>query len=395
MVPFLPGNNENNILIGSVGNDAIQGFGGDDSLYGGLGNDSLVGGFGNDLIADDDGGRDILVGGSGNDYLQVRDQAGDTLFGGAGDDVAYIDRREITTPLSFAFNERTGVGSSFNDGTELYGIERLYLYSGAGNDTGTIVIDPNRGLSDASQIGFGTGTDLLRIDFSQFTLAVTTSGMPFTPGSNARFLVDDREVFSALSVERVEVRGSSSGDVLSGFSLSDTLHGNDGHDVLSGDAGNDRIFGGRGNDILIGGAGADRLVGASGNDAIQADAGNDTLSGGSGNDSLIGGAGRDTFIFDTRASRTNIDTIDDFNPLDDTMHLRATAFGGLQAGPLDPIAFASSLSGLATGSSHRILYEIGTGRLYYDSDGVGGAARVHFATVSPGLALTDADFLVY
>lgn len=386
MVPFFPGNNENNILIGSVGNDAIQGYGGDDSLYGGLGNDSLVGGFGNDLIADDDGGRDILVGGSGNDYLQVRDQAGDTLFGGAGDDIAYIDRREITTPLSFAFNERTGVGSSFNDGTELYGIERLYLYSGAGNDTGTIVLDGiSNGSMHRSQVGFGGGIDLLRINLEAFVSGIEMSAVPFTPGSNVRFTASGVEMFSALSVEYLSVSGSRADDYLYGLSRADTISGNDGNDILQGEGGKDLLYGGIGNDELYGGAGDDEVSGGNGND---------TLTGAAGRDTLTGGAGQDTFFFRDALERRNVDRILDFDAAEDVFLLDAAAFTGLSSAGFDPSAFVANLTGTARSAEHRIMYETDTGRLFFDPDGTGSSVRSHFATLSAGLVLSSLDFLV-
>jgi serralysin len=33
-------------------------------------------------------------------------------------------------------------------------------------------------------------------------------------------------------------------------------------------------------------------------------------------------------------------------------------------------------------------------RLFYDADGLGGAAAVKFASLTPGLTLTAADFMV-
>jgi hypothetical protein len=39
-------------------------------------------------------------------------------------------------------------------------------------------------------------------------------------------------------------------------------------------------------------------------------------------------------------------------------------------------------------------YERDSGKLFYDADGAGGSAGIHFATLTVGLALTNADFSV-
>jgi Ca2+-binding RTX toxin-like protein len=46
-------------------------------------------------------------------------------------------------------------------------------------------------------------------------------------------------------------------------------------------------------------------------------------------------------------------------------------------------------------SSDRIIYETDNGRLYFDRDGSGGAAKVHFATLNTNLVLNNADFFVF
>ena len=49
---------------------------------------------------------------------------------------------------------------------------------------------------------------------------------------------------------------------------------------------------------------------------------------------------------------------------------------------------------VATTAAQGILYDRATGSIYVDQDGVGGAGAVLFATVTAGLNLTAADFLV-
>ncbi len=39
-------------------------------------------------------------------------------------------------------------------------------------------------------------------------------------------------------------------------------------------------------------------------------------------------------------------------------------------------------------------FQLHTGALLYDADGTAGGAAVLFATVTPGLAVTNADFIV-
>jgi Ca2+-binding RTX toxin-like protein len=117
------------------------------------------------------------------------------------------------------------------------------------------------------------------------------------------------------------------------------------------------------------------------------------ISGGAGHDHLSGGAGQDGFRFDTALSAaSNIDDILDFSVADDTIYLDRDIFTGLVAdGPLDAGAFRAGISALD--ADDRILYDAATGHISYDSDGIGGAAAILFATVTPGTTLSSADFL--
>ncbi|MDO9527498.1 MAG: proprotein convertase P-domain-containing protein, partial [Gemmobacter sp.] len=248
------------------------------------------------------------------------------------------------------------------------------------------------------------------------------------------------------------IRGTDGANRLHGMRGPDLIFGGDGADTLNGGSGSDTLNGGLGNDILIGGAGNDTYVvdstrdrvfettttastiDAGGIDTVQSsvtfnldayagvrfvenlvltgtaningtgnalanrltgNAGNNVLNGGLANDILIGGAGNDTFVFNTALGVGNIDQITDFNVVDDIISLDDAIFLGLTTGTLAASAFAASASGQAATASDRIIYETDTGRLHYDSDGVGGATRIHFATLTAGLALTNADFFVF
>jgi serralysin len=67
----------------------------------------------------------------------------------------------------------------------------------------------------------------------------------------------------------------------------------------------------------------------------------------------------------------------------------------LAGGPLAAGAFVANTSGNAADRSDRIIYESDTGKLFFDKDGTGSAAKVHFATLDKNLGLTHADFIVF
>jgi Ca2+-binding RTX toxin-like protein len=193
-------------------------------------------------------------------------------------------------------------------------------------------------------------------------------------------------------------------DVISGGGGDDTLDGKGGDDQLDGDAGNDRLHGGQGDDLVAGGDGNDTLNGNQGADTLDGGAGADKLNGGDGNDLLVGGtgadkltggAGADTFRFDVLETAANKDTIKDFEHGVDHVEIARAAFAGLgadSAGPLDSSRLAIGTS--ATTLDERLVYNAANGALYYDPDGVGGAAQVQIAVFSTKPALESGDFLL-
>jgi serralysin len=130
--------------------------------------------------------------------------------------------------------------------------------------------------------------------------------------------------------------------------------------------------------------------------------GSNTINGGDGNDQLTGRGGWDLFWFDTELTHfdpvrmvvvQNVDTITDFNVADDTIVLENAIFGAFSAGSLAEERFVVGTAPLD--ASDTIIYDIGTGNLFYDSDGNGsGAAPIQFARVTAGTMLTYLDFLV-
>jgi Ca2+-binding RTX toxin-like protein len=240
--------------------------------------------------------------------------------------------------------------------------------------------------------------------------------------------------------------GAGGNDRLSGGAGFDLLDGGDGADQLSGGADADRLIGGLGADVLMGGLGADRLHGGGGLDTasyieaasglvaalsnsavntgeaagdvyvsienltgskfgdnligsaeanvIRAGAGDDKIRGGLGSDTLFGNGGKDAFIFNTKASATNIDRVEDFAAGVDRIWLDDSVYKALAPGVLVGSQFVSNASGLAQDADDRIIYQTGTGKLFYDLDGTGAGASVHFATLTGNPPIGAGDFLV-
>lgn len=162
---------------------------------------------------------------------------------------------------------------------------------------------------------------------------------------------------------------------------------------VDGTAAADRMTGTDAADDFRGLAGNDVLRGLGGNDALDGGAGADFLYGGAGRDALTGGAGRDTFVFDTRPIAGEADRILDFSVADDTIQLDDAAFAGIgRPGRLLASAFHTGTA--AHDATDRIVYDKATGHLFFDADGTGVAAPLLIAELTPGLALTAADFVV-
>lgn len=367
-----------------------------EGLVGGAGNDTVYGnGLGNGLVGM--GGADSLFGNAGHDTMQGGD-GNDTLFGGTEDDWLAGDAHDDLL--------NGGTGNDVMDG-------------GSGNDrvvfSGSVAAFVNLATTTAQVTGYGTDT-LQNVEH-----VTSGSGNDKLSGSAL-----DNSLISSLGNDTLT--GGAGNDTLSGGADNDLLNGGNGDDVLDGGDGIDRasfvgtaavtvnlglttaqttgygidtlrniedLASGSGNDRLTGNALDNSLTSGAGDDTLAGGAGNDTLFGGAGNDVLTGASGEDSFVFDKAMGATNIDRITDFIAIDDTIRLENAVFTGLVAGTLAGSAFAANLTGTATDALDRIIYETDTGRLFFDADGTGLGARVHFATLTANLTLTRADFFVF
>ncbi|MBF9195587.1 calcium-binding protein [Microvirga terrestris] len=169
------------------------------------------------------------------------------------------------------------------------------------------------------------------------------------------------------TASRDEIYGSSGADQIEGRGGNDWIQGNRGHDVIFGDTGNDTIWGGSGNDLILGGAGRNMLTGHGGNDV---------------------------FVFNQALSSSNVDTITDFSVRHDTIILTPNVFKGVGVSDRDMRSSAFWTGESAHDANDRIIYNKGTGSVYYDPDGSGSRAAVEFAKIDANLKLTYKDLYV-
>jgi Ca2+-binding RTX toxin-like protein len=339
----LTGSNSANTIIGNAGVNFLYGAGGNDTLVGLNGNDFLIGGS----------GADFMYGGQGDDTYYV-DNLGDQTSEAAGEGT---DR--IATSISFALIA----------GSEIELLESV-------NSTDTIAMDLT-GSDSANTIIGNNGVNILSGAGGNDTL-VALGGNDFLVGGagadvmagglgNDTFYVDD------IGDQTHEFAGQGNDRVATSISYTltadiETLEAVNSADTTAID--------------LTGNAGANTIVG---NDGAN------VLDGKLGHDALIGFGGADTFAFTTALSIDNVDTIATFLSGTDKIALDDAVFAGLAPGALPAGAFV--IGSQAQDADDRIVFNSTTGQLYFDADGNGAGAMVHFATLITGNAVAG-DFIV-
>jgi serralysin len=147
------------------------------------------------------------------------------------------------------------------------------IASGSGNDTITVT-----GGTD-SVVGGGGAGDLLIVDYSLATAAVTSNSTSASDGGT--------RTVTFSGIERLHVVAGSGADTLGGTSGNDTLYGGTGNDTLDGGAGSNVLDGGDGNDTFFNiYGGTHTLTGGAGDDFFSVYGVTGTLNGGADTDTV-------------------------------------------------------------------------------------------------------------
>ncbi|MFN3857338.1 MAG: hypothetical protein ACK4RV_06260 [Caulobacter sp.] len=274
------GDEDPNILTGTVDDDTIEGLGGDDQIDGGDGADTIDGGRGNDTIN----------GGAGTDtvtYAGADEGFAINLFGSASS----VSGDETDTLISI----ENAIGTAFADTLNgNHGANILWGGAGAdlilGNNGDDILHgedgdDILRGRNDNDQMFGGAGDDFLQGGEGNDLI---DGGDGWDRANFFLSLPTDAQVGATvdLALQGVAQDTGHGMDTLvgiehvSGTTLADTLLGDGGVNWLWGQGGGDTLDGRGGDDLIeIGSTGANVVAGGDGVDTLSFFNNNDFTSG--------------------------------------------------------------------------------------------------------------------
>jgi Ca2+-binding RTX toxin-like protein len=379
------------------------------NLFGTAGNDKLTGSNFSETFFGSTG-VDIMRGNGGDDTYEL-DTASDQTIEAAGGGIDTV-KASITHALRANFENLVLTGTANING------------GGNGLDNG---IDGNsgnnimNGFAGEDDMRGHAGNDTYHVDnVNDHAIETVNEGtdrvisaVDFTLGANVEI----------LNLTGTAANGTGNGlfNSIFGNGNDNRIDGRGGNDTMSGGAGGDTYVVDSIGDVVIEAAGAGidtiesfvnvaslannvenlTLLNAGSQNGNGNGLGNTIVGGGGvnfidgklGADTLTGNGGIDRFLFTTALGAGNIDTITDFTLIDDGFRLDDAIFTGLSTGFLGVNAFR--IGAAAADAEDRIVYNEATGALFFDSDGSGAAAAQQFATVSTGLALTNADFFIF
>ncbi len=395
-------------LSGNELNQEIYGNAGANILRGGGGFDLLLGGFGDDEYYITSGGETIF---------EYAGQGRDIIYTGLSHGLAAGSHVEVLSAISLSSTDPLQLSGNELD-NEIYGNAGANVLRGGGGTDFLLggLGDDEYYITSGGETIFeyaGQGRDIIYTSLS-YTLAA---------GSHVEIL----SAISLTSTDALNFGGNELDNYIFGNAGANILYGGGGVDNLSGGGGDDTYYilgggeilaeaGGGGNDTayasvsytLTAGAqveilsavslGGTDALGFAGNEfanQLYGNAGANSLDGRSGNDYLVGGGGADLFTFTTSPGAGNVDIVADFQVGIDKIRLGGDPtqpFAALASGALAAGAFVIGPAALQ--ADDVLIYDSGTGALFYDADGSGAQAAIQFATLAPGLGLTAADFIV-
>jgi len=426
----LTGNTYSNIVIGDFGNNILDGGG---VTGGGLGVDQLSGLRGNDTYIARTARTTINEGvGEGRDVVTLNfTDASETFYGiNASTEVEVIQLAagSANQGLAIQGNEFAQViigGSGANNLNGFGGADTLVGLAGNDiytvNDSSVVVVEA---------VGGGTGDTVFT------TVSYDLSNVSTYTDANSALITNGAVEIESLAVQvgvttnALNLTGNQFSQLIVGNYGANQLDGdNDGGtaaDTLTGLLGDDtyiirhstdviRELSGEGTDVVLtavsyqlrdgnsielfsttnnAGTAGLSLFGNNLDNTIRGNAGNNVLAGREGNDVLTGGGGDDLYVFDTALNAaTNVDTITDFSA-GDRFGLSNSGSGAFAAlgTTFDTGEFVNGTT--AVGAGAQVLYNQGTGELFFDADGTGAGAAVLFARISAGTVLGTNDFIM-
>ncbi len=390
----LTGNSADNILNGAAGADIMRGLGGNDVYYVGHAGDVVVeaAGQGNDTVL------------TSVSYVLKAGVSVETLGTTSATGTSSIN----LTGNAFAQTITGNAGANMlNDGS---GAAADTLRGLGGND---VYVIHHAGAVIVEASGQGSDTVLSSVDYVlKAGVSVETLGTTSATGTGGIDLTGNEFAQTITGNAGVNVLNDGSGasaDTLRGLAGNDiyVIHNSGAIIVEAAGQGSDTVLTSvdyvlkagvsvetLGTTSAAGTSGID-LTGNSQAQTIRGNAGSNILDGKGGNDTLTGFGGKDFFLFSSTLGSGNVDTITDFNIVDDIIRLENAIFTKLTAiGTLVSSMFRSNSTGTAVDGNDYVLYDNTDGRLFYDADGNGEGTRIQFATLTGAPAVTAGDFVV-
>ncbi len=371
-------------------------------------------------VIDGGAGADAMTGGAGNDVYVV-DNGGDVVNELAGEGTDEVRTSLAGYALGDTFENLTGISSSGQTLTGNAGSNVILAAAGA---------DILNGGAGADSMQGGGGNDVYLVDNAGDTAVEAAGGGADAVYTSVSYILaagSEVETLSTLDwngTAAIDLTGNAVANYLIGNAGTNLLNGGGGADILVGRGGNDVYMVDNAGDIVYenAGEGADSIytsVSFALNDTLEVEnlstldwagtaaidlagnalgnymignAGANRLEGKGGNDILVGKSGADSFVFASALGAGNVDHLDDMTSGSDKILLDDAVFTGLAPGALGANAFVTGTA--AADADDRIVYNSGTGQLFFDADGNGAGAAVLFATLQGAPALTAGDFTV-